>query len=221
MGARQRTCSGVQKGERECFAMIEPSGIQYDDATHIYRVSGRVCLNVTAVWKASGFDPYELVPRRQVEGKAQLGKVVHAVAAMDELGTLDESSVAPEAAPYLASLRRFRAAKKPKMQQVEQIVYSARWQYIGRYDWVGLIDGVLSLVEWKITTKLSPVFGLQLAAYQNARDEHERAKIKRRYVLQLQPDGSMPKLEPYADASDLDSFLAFLHIARWLEKHGL
>src|ERR1051325_3028462 len=103
--------------------------IQFDDTSHTYTLDGRRLMSVTGVWGAAGFDPYEGVPRRLVEGRSRLGKVVHAVCALDEAGQLDDNSVAPEAATYLAALRQFRALKKPKMRMVEQMVFSKRWQY--------------------------------------------------------------------------------------------
>ena len=103
------------------------------------------------------------------KGSAHRGTMVHRACTLDDQGILDESTVAPEIAGYLAAWRKFKDEKKVSVIENEFIVYDLSLGYAGTADrkitWnrsmrpciVDLKSGVKTDTHW-----------LQLGAYVRA-----------------------------------------------------
>lgn len=150
------------------------------------------------------------------------GTAVHEATALDDRNDLDESSVDPVIAPYLAAWRRFRAEAKLEIVAVEQHVEHTLYAYCGTLDRIVRLGGG---AEWVIDIKTGaprPTDRLQIAAYALAwkgRMSLAGSGLLRAAVY-LRDDGTY-RFSPHEDGSDGDAWLAMLADYNWRIKNGL
>jgi len=162
---------------------------------------------VTAVIKSAGFyDKFDRIPADNREAGLRFGTAVHLTCEYDDNGTL--GTYDPMVAPYLDAWRRFRAEIQwaKKVLLAETVVYSNTWRYAGRLDRV--FNGGM-LVDIK-TGAADIEAGIQTSAYAEAVTECLGIKIKRRFVVQLRPDGY--RLLEFKDRRDINIFHACVNI---------
>lgn len=187
------------------------------DAYHVYRIDGTIVPGVTEI--LAPFCDFSRIPKDVLEYKRTLGRAVHKAIEYFEAGELDMESVDETALPYLYSWQAFKDAKPLRVVGAEQIVYSKRYGFCGRKDLdVEFLDepGVIWQLDAKCVVKMMPETALQTAAYAQATNENGTYKITKRGGLQLQPDGSMAKLYPYTNRTDLNVFLNALNLRNWM-----
>ncbi|MGE0799914.1 MAG: hypothetical protein AB7G13_11655 [Lautropia sp.] len=164
-------------------------------------------------------DIFTGIPAETMRAKAELGTCVHAACELDCLGTLDEASVDPAVAGYLAAWRRFRAEKRPEILAVEQRLAHPTLRYAGTLDLFARIDGIGWLIDWKATVSLHPPVALQLAAYKALLTAHNpEHRDAERAALRLLPDGTY-RLGRYSDPADWPTFLGLLAVHNWKQRH--
>lgn len=103
----------------------------------------------------------------------------------------------------------------------ERRIYSRRYQYSGTLDMLALVDGVLTIVDWKSSRGLYKEFFLQTAAYSAAYTEETGTKIEQRILIRLGKDDG--EFEPHAlpkgqQAKDFKAFKAALTIHKYLQS---
>ena len=148
------------------------------------------------------------------------GSAVHAACEYDDLGDLDEATVADEVRPYLASYRKFRAEMKPEIHEIEQRVVNEVHQYEGRVDRIMTLNHRRSVVDIK-SGGPSPADALQLAGYQGCLQGTADPHVLHRYNLYLLPGAAQGyRLVQRTDRDDWQVFLAALTVARWKEING-
>jgi hypothetical protein len=106
--------------------------------------------------------------------------------------------------------------------ETEFRIYSRKYHYAGTSDLDMEIDGERSIVDIKTSNASWPEMGMQLAAYQNAREEESPFPGVRRYgtrwIIRCGKDGGM-EFRPFTDyESDLKGFLAALELSRWQSR---
>ena len=79
---------------------------------------------------------------------------------------------------------------------------------------------VTALIDKKTTYDILPSVGPQVAAYAEAWNETNQPKVRRRFAVQLIPDGTY-KLHECGDATDFAVFLSALTLSNWLKQHNL
>lgn len=143
---------------------MNPAIVTIDDQHHYWADNGKTRWEVPGVsalleWKFGKnpfFKPYH----------ARKGSLVHRACTLDDQGILDESTVAPEFAEYLAAWRKFKNEKKVSVLENEFIVYDLTLGYAGTVD--KLItwnrSGRPCIVDIKSGVK-TDTHWLQLAAY--------------------------------------------------------
>jgi len=60
--------------------------------------------------------------------------------------------------------------------KVEQIVWSDTFQYAGTFDWIAMVNGVLTLGDWKTGKRIYPEVAMQLSSYVMAMVEQRLLK---------------------------------------------
>ena len=75
---------------------------------------------------------------------------------------------------------------KPKTTATELFLWSDKYRYAGATDWLGEIDGVTWLLDFKTSNHISKSYDLQLAAYAKALEECKGIKVYQAGVLLLQ-----------------------------------
>lgn len=176
--------------------------------THEYRLDGRVLPSVTQA--LSVLDQYEGVPPRVLEAAREFGRHVHLACDLDNRGVLDEATLDPALAPYLAGWRKYRADSGLVIVASELRLHDARLGYAGTCDVLGEVLGRPSVID--IKSGLVPkTVGAQCAAYAHA------LKVRRRYCVQLMPNDY--RVHALNDPADFSLFLSCLNIAKWREKN--
>jgi hypothetical protein len=138
--------------------------------------------------------------------------------------------VHPECVGFVESWARF-CADEGYEPVVGQVPLYHPLGYAGTADSVGRLRGEWIVVERKATTRMSPLYGLQLAGYSQAPYAAPTGGGPLRPVpwgtparlgVQLKRDGTY-HLAVYDDAEDLSAFLGVVALARWraLSRHAL
>ena len=182
--------------------------LTFEPVTHTYRLGDRVLPSVTQA--LSVLDQYEGVPQRVLEAAREFGQHVHMACDLDNKGVLDEATLDPALAPYLAGWRKYRADSGLVIVESELRLHDARLGYAGTCDVLGELRGQRCVID--IKSGLVPkTVGAQTAAYANA------LKVRRRYCVQLMPNDY--RVHALTDPADFYLFLSCLNIAKWREKN--
>ena len=95
-----------------------------------------------------------------------------------ELKSLDATNAAHAFESWVAE-------HKVEPIHLERIIFSQEHWYAGTCDFVGRIDGRLSLLDFKTSSGIWPEFRLQVAAYQKAFEEETGEKIDDRLIVRF------------------------------------
>lgn len=185
----------------------------FDEALHEYRIDGRVVPSVTQCLRY--IDSFDGVPADVLEAAREFGSHVHAACDLDNRGALDEESLDPHLAEYLAGWRKFLHESKGRVVQSEQIVFSPRLLYAGTLDAVVNINGRDTLVDIK-SGAIPRSVGPQTAAYAEALRETTGQKISARLCVQLLANDYRTK--PLKDPADWSVFVSCLNLTKWESK---
>ena len=118
-------------------------------------------------------------------------------------------------------------AKKHKVKFVgsEVKVFSLEHGYAGTTDAEALVDGKLSIIDFKTGNALYPEFFLQTSAYLKAREEETGKKYPGGvWAIRLSKKDEVKGIEPFEAIKDekteehFTAFLAALEIYRWQQK---
>lgn len=185
--------------------------LTFREDIHEYRWHGVVVPSVTTVLSSILGGPPDT---QNVREAAERGTIVHETIALDLAGDLDEASVDPQVAPYLAAARLFMRECDFKPTRWEERLYSAQHGVAGTLDCYG--DG--TVLDWKAGAK-RPQYALQTCAYQILAEE-SGLPVKRRMVVYLKDTGAY-EVELHKNASDRADFLALLRVFRLKERFSV
>lgn len=185
-----------------------PQGFKFVPETHEYFLDNVRLPGVTEVLKSVGI----IDDRWFSKEWAWRGSVVHKCCELDDLGDLDESSVAEEAKGYLEAWRKCKQECGFVPDVIERCYFSEKYLFAGTPDRVGPIH-----FDWKNTVldlktgSIQPWTDLQLAAYS------ELTKTFERVAVALKADGTYTvKVYPVGERQrDMNIFLAALAIYNW------
>lgn len=114
----------------------------------------------------------------------------------------------------------WRASHEIEFLLSEQKVYSLAHHYVGTFDFLAVIDGVLTLGDLKTSNYMLAEYWLQTAGYQGAFEEEYDNKIADRLILKVGKDE--PTFETFSarakgrdDAADMAAFLALRAAYKW------
>lgn len=173
--------------------------IRLDPASHVYTDGGRVVPGVTDVIKSNGL----IDDAWFTEYARDRGQAVHAAAALDDDGLLDESTLDPAIVGYVEAWRRFKRESGFQSKWVEKVLFHPVYRYAGTVDRIGSMSGADWVIDFK-TGEVLPWVALQTAAYAIA-----YGKPCRRAGVKLNNDGTY-RLKEFADKNDGATFLAAL-----------
>lgn len=197
----------------------------FHEPTHTYMLDGMKLPSVTQVLRPM-YD-FRMIPQEVLEAKAELGTNVHRACELLDNDDLDEDSedgrsALEPIAGYLEGYKHFKSDKKPAVIANEQRLYHPGHRYAGTIDRRYAMGGDIWDVDLKSTVAMSPLVGVQTAAYAEMFKAHNGTPKQptRRGALQLFPDGKY-KLWEFNDPSDFAVFLSLLTIHRFKERHSL
>lgn len=195
----------------------------FDESSHRYTVGGTVLPSVTQILKP--LYAFNGIPEHALQAKAALGTAVHRACELLDNDDLDQETEEGQAglepiAGYLAGYVKFKAEVQPVVLENETRLFHPTHMYAGTIDRRYTINRDLWDVDLKSTVAMSPVVGLQTAAYAELFRAKGDRRRSRRGALQLFPDGKY-RLWEFKEPSDLAVFLSLLNVHRFKERHSL
>jgi hypothetical protein len=112
--------------------------------------------------------------------------------------------------------RSWMASHEFKPIKTEAVLYSLLYGYCGTVDTVGLVDGVLTVADWKSSARIYDEYPVQTAAYLEAHFEETGQAAMQRVICRLgKTDGKFEAVS-YGPETQADDFQKFLHcLALW------
>lgn len=182
----------------------------FDAATHRYTYRGLPLVSVTQALRLAGLSAD---PRFFTPGSAERGTAIHLATQYDDEGALDESTLDPLIAPYLAAWRKFKVE-----MQVQPLEIERRLALIGRPSFAGTIDRVCLVggIKWILDIKSGVETDadlLQLAGYSLLLPSHRLANVY------IRDTGRYQFVARQVMTDDHQDFLAAVRIAEWKIRH--
>jgi hypothetical protein len=192
--------------------------LDFDAATHTYRVGRQVLPSVTEVLgPAESFaGVFDRIPPANLEAARDRGTYVHEAMALLVRGDLDWDSVEPQ---WLARIRqgeRFLQESGLTVIASELRVYSASLRVAGTLDLFASWRRRHALLDFKATAAIPVTVGPQTAGYEFLyRDQYGVSKNMRirRYCVHLRDDSY--RVVPLEDSRDESIFMASLSLYHW------
>lgn len=111
---------------------------------------------------------------------------------------------------------KWQNENKIKWLETEKIVYSKKYNFVGKLDAIAKINGKTCLIDYKSSKGIYPEFYLQTAAYQLAYEEEHGKKLDGRILIHLgKEDGVFETIEAN-DKKDSKAFLGLLEAKKRL-----
>jgi hypothetical protein len=186
------------------------AALQFDPASHEYRLEGRRLPSVTEI-----LDPYtglEYVDRSTLEAARELGTHVHEAVHLYNTGRLAHC---PERiVPYLEGWKAFLAESGAVVTASEMRVHSDEHQYAGTLDSLAYWTGRDCLIDVKSGSIVPKTVGPQTSAYVDALNEQHGTRVRLRYCIHLTGDGRY-RSHKLTDVRDRHIFQSALNIHNW------
>lgn len=182
---------------------------EFDEATHIYKLNGKILPSVTQIIAAAGLSNVN-TEDPAVLAAGLFGKAVHKTCEYYDFGTLDIKTVDDAIIPYLDAWKKFLRENAVKIYSIERKLYHPSYRFAGTIDRVVSWNDSLAILDIKSSASFPKYLGLQTGAYQmlwNCDNRFARAK-QRRAVL-LKPDGNY-SIDTQTKKTDANVFLSAL-----------
>lgn len=161
--------------------------LTFEEVSHVYRLNGLVIPSVTTLMRPLSDDFYSAVDPDILNRAARRGTAIHN--AIENYATFGIEDIPAQYSGYFDAFRQWWELRKPEPLAFESRVYHKILRYAGTADLLCLIDGRLTLVDYKssaqVNTKLCAV---QLEGYDRAYDSHG-IKVEDRLILHLSKSG--------------------------------
>lgn len=193
-----------------------PETFRFESAKHEYFLGKRKLDSVTQILQYLGLtNDYSNISSFY----ADRGTAVHKAVEFVDKGTLDDATLDPICAPYVAAYRRFLRESGYTPLYWEVPLYHGGLGFAGTIDKVGLLNGRRGILDIKTSRTLDPSVEPQLCAYQILWDEHHADELSTfKYALQLKDDGTYNLATKYA-ATSLELWLAIMDVYKWKVKN--
>ncbi len=122
-----------------------------------------------------------------------------------------------EAKNSIKSFMDWEKENKVKWLKSEMVVASHKYKFAGTMDFLAMVNGKLTLGDFKTSSMISEETYLQTAAYQICLEEMGLDKIEQRLVLRIPKDGKEveAKIVPTDIGFDKETFLALREAHKW------
>lgn len=162
-------------------------GLEFDDATHTYRLDGLVIPSVSAILGPLSKAKYAGISERTMDRAADKGTAVHN--SIENWIKFEIEDIPPEHIGYFNAFRAWWDEFRPEVVGSEVRICHRLMRYGGTADLVAYIGDELTLVDYKSTYVISDMTcGVQLEAYAQALADMG-IRIQRKRILHLKKDG--------------------------------
>lgn len=167
--------------------------LQFDDDKHIYKLNGIEIPSVTTIMKPLSNAEYNGISENTLRKAAEKGTAVHNAAEMWAKFKIED--IEPEYRGYFDAFLEWWNINDPKVVGSEVRLYHKIMRYAGTADLIAWIDGKLTLIDYKTTSKLIEMnCGVQLEAYAKALASHG-INIQQKMILHLKRDGKFAEMK--------------------------
>lgn len=190
------------------------------DKEHRYSVDGEFYPSITQIIVEAGLTNLSVVSDELLERARAFGTACHLACRFWDEGKLDESKLDPALRPYLDSWIKFMREVKPLWFEIEKPLVSQKLKLAGTPDRVGIIGGVISIVDLKTSAVVHVSAEIQTAGYKLLHNENYKDPVLHRYTVKLGPDGYKMK-QHTDDITDEKVLYCSLQIYKWKEAKRL
>ena len=161
--------------------------LTFEEQNHIYRLNGSEIPSVTTLMRPLSDANYSGIDPAVLDMAAKRGTIVHnAIENYVQFGIED---VDAKYAGYFEGFKEWWNLVKPEPLKTEQKLYHKILRYAGKADLICLIDGRLTLVDYKTSAQVNrKLCAVQLEGYDRGLESHG-IKIDDRLILHLTRDG--------------------------------
>lgn len=194
--------------------------LEFDAVDHRYFLDGEEVPGVTRL--LNPLQDFGGASLETLTRKAALGTAIHRAAELDDIGDLDEDSVDPAIAPYLAAWRRFREETRAEFHAIEEQLCHPQLRFAGTIDRVATLHlrdrpRAMWLLDLKSSLHVEPWVGVQLAGYRMLLEADGR-RVDAVGAVQLFPDGRY-RLHEFGHPDHARCFTGLLAVHHWRRKH--
>lgn len=169
------------------------AGLVYIDKTHSYFLDGVRLPQVTGIISRLGLyggSAYWTIEARDI------GRAVHTITAWIDMGIeFDPKSVDSRAANAVNAYVEFKERTGFEPVYRELALASRRYLYAGTPDWIGFLDGVLTLVDLKVG-QWQKCYDLQIGAYAELMRENGLGDPQNGFTLRLDKNTGNATIKP-------------------------
>ena len=188
----------------ECNLLNIPE-LTFEDATHTYRLNGAEIPSVSRIMEPLSSFEYQGVDDKTLERAANRGTSVHNSIKDWLLFGIDTTN--PEYRGYMDGFLDWWEFVKPVLIASEMRVYHKLFRYGGTVDLLANIDGDITLIDYKTTSRLiDKNCRVQTEGYSQALGSHGIV-VKSKHILHLQSNGKWKF--PEFPAKDAEAWRVF------------
>ena len=187
---------------------LDPSG-------KFYVKNGNKLPRLTSILQAVGIVDYSKLPSHVRDFAMDRGSKAHKATELYDLGNLDEASLDSRLVLYLDGWKLFLKENRVKITAIEKIAAHPDNLYCCRVDRIGLVNGVMSVIEIK-TGALQPWTALQTMGQAEAL-RNEFGDLQR-VGVELSGKG-MYKMEIFKDRTDKMVFMSAVSVFHWVQNN--
>ena len=181
--------------------------LTFEEEDHIYRLDGREVPSVTTLMKPLSNVVYGTVDPGVLSRAAHKGTAVHS--ANENYVLFGIEDIDPAYALYFEAFKAWWHECKPTPIGTEIRIYHKILEYAGTADLLCIIDGKVTLVDYKTSAQVSRMmYGVQLEGYDRAFDSHG-IHIDQQLILHLRKNGTYKEV-PFKKSAKCWSVLSSL-----------
>lgn len=178
----------------------------FDSKTHTYALDGNPVPSVTQI--LSSIQGYNYVDPECLKYRADIGTKAHRACELFDRGTLNEETLHPLLAGYLAGWKKFKSTTGYVIEQSELWDISTLYRFGGRIDNIGILNNKRTIIDIK-TGCQSISHAIQMAGY-SLLWEAERGEVVEQRVCVYLSEGGDFKVKQHVSLLDRSRFLELL-----------
>lgn len=190
------------------------SELVFNETTHEYKLNGTIIPSVTQIIKNAGLINFDFVNENLLKQKADLGDKIHSTTELYDKQSLDEKLLHPILSTYLKAWKKFILDYNYSPAEIELQLFHEIYKYAGRIDRIGLVNGILSIIEIKSGVYHKSHY-IQTAGYELLYNQNKKKSdcAKKRIIVYLNPEGYLVK--EAKNENDKNIFLAALTVSNY------
>lgn len=190
--------------------------LTFDENGHIYRLNGGIVPSVTTLMKPLTEPYFQSIDQDVLARAADRGTVIHN--AVENYAKFEIEDIDPMYAGYFEGFKTWWDLRKPEPIAMESRVYHKILRYAGTVDLLCILDGELTLVDYKTSAQANgKLWSIQLEGYDRAYESHG-IKIKNRVILHLGKDGRHQEIPFKRDTKNWVLFTALLTVYNYTHE---